>query len=47
MTTLYYLGEPVTVIEDLGDGWVLCKWRDGRVWKHWRAQLVAQDDDKT
>lgn len=35
----YYLGVPVEVIEVLGDGWAWARWPDGRVFKHWTAQL--------
>lgn len=24
------------------EGWVWCRWSDGRMWLHWRAQLRAE-----
>lgn len=34
-----YLGEPVQIVEDLGNGWVITEWQDGRRWRQWKAQI--------
>lgn len=36
---LFYFAEPIQIVDDLGDGWVLTEWSDGRRWRQWRAQL--------
>jgi hypothetical protein len=36
----YYLGEPVVIEADHGDGWVTCRWPNGKVFKHLRSQLT-------
>jgi hypothetical protein len=45
----YYLGMPVVITHlcnekghypDPRSGWVNARWADGKVWTHWRAQLL-------
>lgn len=47
--TLYYLGLPVIITHlcnekgrypNPGSGWVNARWPDGKVYTHWRAQLL-------
>lgn len=37
--TLFYLGIPVVLVEDHGDGWVTARWENGKLYRHWAAQL--------
>lgn len=34
-----YLGVEVTIIEDLGNGWIITEWPDGKQWKQWKDQV--------
>lgn len=44
--TLYYLGTPVIPTRYEHEGWLWCRWPDGREFKHWAAQLSAEPIDK-
>lgn len=38
--TKYYLGIPVKLLEKFNDGWCRAEWENGKVYRHWRAQLL-------
>lgn len=38
----FYLGRPVEPVRDHGDGWLSCRWPDGRVYRHWAEQIKVE-----
>lgn len=38
----YYLMLEVELVGEPEDGWQWAKWPNGKVWKHWAAQLCPE-----
>ena len=38
----FYLGRPVEPVCDHGDGWLTCRWPDGKTYRHWAEQIKAE-----
>lgn len=46
MAVKYYLGVPVVPTKPGFNGWIWCRWPDGREFLHWAAQLSNEEPEK-